>query len=814
EQSLENFRLAFAIFCEAVSLSRSDYQKLRECLSMVTDIEQIHSIPYELETLQTQLNKQIPTPAIYSKTIPVKPDKQSIRASGSLQKETKMFFMDPTDFIKSILLNKQRDRSHFGMAQLVDEPTELWHGGAWAESVRTCSGQAARYSAEPLPIIPSDFVVYGTSLATSKMGRVLRIYKDMRALSPTRDDFVVVLQECIPANHELMQGVLLDPPPLHNEMFLVDREEHSEIIISHKFVHLHNYRTDYANYRFIIRRIVTVSENKPKTIRSCRLAHPVLAELEIEQYGRDFLVSLSNPSNRQVISVPQMIFIDGFGLYRNVHCSLMGIYAVYSCQRSRDRNVLNNIYPITLGPHGANLSIVLDVIGTFIRRLEKGVDMFLDNPNTPFTIISPTLGFLGDTPQQADNMGCLRHNGTFGCRVCFINKAQYHNLGFDVELHGRYHYEMKNLRAIASTLSGTAKHNFLKGKGLSDDVDQPPVHLLAPALDSIRSAPTDPPHAEVQGIGRMMQTLLIVYILEKPMQLPYSEALCGIVHPPGWPKIQSAIRHRLQWDLSEQSRAVLLTAVVLRVWLTDDKLRLDFAHTIVNAKKEKLRDFRAAHQGTKFGASELVMQIFHEMAVCYGLATSPTLSTDDSKRLRQLIVECRKTFTDLVDIIVKAKSSKKNKGRQNSRAGSIAGRSRASSTASRISATSAHQRVLKAKQLSMWANRSNVHIGLHYEMFRKHYATLFNLFVLPFEAKHREFKGMVQHTNTKNTLLQLLQKEMRKKGLGFLFQSVPGRYDSRLYQQLQDLSVTCPRLLKSLLQSGSDFEKASGEETD
>ena len=71
-----------------------------------------------------------------------------------------LYFFDPLPLFTTILsslifLNKM----HIGMAEYIDEPSELWHSRSWSASIRSCSGDFAHYP-NGEPIFPSDIVLY------------------------------------------------------------------------------------------------------------------------------------------------------------------------------------------------------------------------------------------------------------------------------------------------------------------------------------------------------------------------------------------------------------------------------------------------------------------------------------------------------------------------------------------------------------------------------------------------------------------------------------------------------------------------------
>jgi hypothetical protein len=201
--------------------------------------------------------------------------------------------------------------------------------------------------------------------------------------------------------------------------------------------------SSYKQHPFYVRRILNMRE---MNIRSFRLSHPVRAELELDTYGRESLEAEFSDSNT-VLCLAHIIFIDGFGFYRNMYKSLTGVYLIPSNLSLKERTRLVNVFPITLGPHGSNLENVLACLEPTMKALERGLPMRLNVGNgsiKELRVCSLALEFMGDTPQQNENAGFLRSNAVFGCRACFIPSQQYNNLDFDIVTQGRYHYEVCN----------------------------------------------------------------------------------------------------------------------------------------------------------------------------------------------------------------------------------------------------------------------------------------------------------------------------------------------------------------------------------
>lgn len=85
---------------------------------------------------------------------------------------------------RTALLNKDYNLLYFGLAHLVDEPSELWYSGTWVANISICSGIFAKYSTDKNePIIPLDFVIYSFN-NMPQIDRVKWIYNDEYKNSP------------------------------------------------------------------------------------------------------------------------------------------------------------------------------------------------------------------------------------------------------------------------------------------------------------------------------------------------------------------------------------------------------------------------------------------------------------------------------------------------------------------------------------------------------------------------------------------------------------------------------------------------------
>lgn len=146
---------------------------------------------------------------------------------------------------------------------------------------------------------------------------------------------------------------------------------------------------------FFVRRVLNISQNQ---VRPLWQTHPICGELEVKAFGRAALVNTfcRRQDNIKVMSVPLQMFADGFGLYRNMYRSLMGVYLVNASLTRRERDRRANLLPLTLGPHRSSMTDVVSVIGPALYDLEQGALLRINGQET--FVCAFTLSFLGDMP--------------------------------------------------------------------------------------------------------------------------------------------------------------------------------------------------------------------------------------------------------------------------------------------------------------------------------------------------------------------------------------------------------------------------------
>ncbi|KAH8744115.1 hypothetical protein F5882DRAFT_313248, partial [Hyaloscypha sp. PMI_1271] len=73
-----------------------------------------------------------------------------------------------------------------------------------------------------------------------------------------------------------------------------------------------------------------------------------------------------------------LIFINGFGVYRNSYRTLIGIYIILARLSTKERSRRANIFLITLRPHGLNFDEVIKALA-LLRPLDKGINTTINS---------------------------------------------------------------------------------------------------------------------------------------------------------------------------------------------------------------------------------------------------------------------------------------------------------------------------------------------------------------------------------------------------------------------------------------------------
>lgn len=739
------FHLALGLWFEKSGCTRTEYARLREVLQLQKasadeEGEELQSLPRKLDSLKRQVRRHIPLLKLLRKALPViiekqpsLPQRQKGLARQRIERLSWQYWYDPVDLIRTILsATRIRDKMFFGMAQYVDEPLELWHSRAWGSSIRTTSGEVCR-TCKGQVIIPGDLVRIRTT-STWRVGRVIFIGHDHRRQAPSPGAIIITLQAVAEQRRlpSILHHLNLDHSSNY-EMFLVEDillELPLDAIDRHLNVYLDRDNDDeimFPDDRYFIRRVVNVQLS---TCRPLRQLRPTRGELEVAHLGRKHVEAfLSKPH----ISLPYLLFIDDFGVHRNMYRALKAFYLIPACLPYEERRKLANVFTLTLGPHGAKIDDIVEAFRKPVEQLDHGMELEINGEDEAVWAFSMTL--LGDMPQQADNGGFLRHTAKRGCRTCYCANTDRANLEFDIIAQGRYHWDTVMRREEAQHLATAAeKRRFTEETGIR--MESPAVAKLAPALDLIQSRAYDAPHSEWRGLGRILQGFLMTSILSKRGATAYFKAFQHFPFPPGWKRIQSPAFYIWSWSLSEAGRATLLTPLILRSQSTIGWYRLPFLQAV---EKQV--------QGTGLTPMNIIIRCFACVAQSNTLVGSQRYT--DPAILHELVLEGRKLYQQLISCAVPVEGFHRDEGigaddtdddtvlhemlpdasdedlpQRNPRA-------KTKVTDKRV------RKGNKFKKFKKLLNLPNVHAGLHLAEDASEYATVMNSNVLAGELKHK-----------------------------------------------------------------------------
>lgn len=187
DEPVDDFHLAIMLFITAADLSTSQYEALVEVLALATT-ENIQTLPKSIRTLKDRCRKSFPLLDIKARPVDV-----SLNVTPPKTENPRWaYYFNSADYCRLWLSNpKLNPLIYKGLGQIVDVPTELWHGDAWMESVRSTSGKFARIqeigpsgAREAVVLLLSDCVRFIDSSEIIALGRVKAVGIDNRSVRP------------------------------------------------------------------------------------------------------------------------------------------------------------------------------------------------------------------------------------------------------------------------------------------------------------------------------------------------------------------------------------------------------------------------------------------------------------------------------------------------------------------------------------------------------------------------------------------------------------------------------------------------------
>ena len=291
----EDVMFFMGIWADMSGISQDHYRMLAEGLNTLFGAD----LPLTLVTVK-RYRRHLPLAQIKCKQIDLDTTQLSTdRATAGNRPTTGYLYYFDREQIIDILLHNARQYMYFGPAVLSDVISEPWHGTHWSESICCASGTFPFYGDQVNDaIFPSDVVLVSELTGAQVSYMIMGIWKDCR-------------------------GQLTTPPQDAPWCLSVAQIDTNTGIVSD--------RRKYIPPSSVIRRL----QSRPS---STQQRHPIQAEKEVAYFGRERLQRefVHRPRGRRVLSVPTFDFVDGFGLYRNMYRSLLGVYMLAACLRLYD----------------------------------------------------------------------------------------------------------------------------------------------------------------------------------------------------------------------------------------------------------------------------------------------------------------------------------------------------------------------------------------------------------------------------------------------------------------------------------------------
>jgi hypothetical protein len=427
---------------------------MREYLNFTQSLNpggEVIDYPLKLDTLQRLVRSSLPLLRLLRKSVPVTLSKQpslpmkqkrNMQAATIIHRASWLYWFDPIDLARSILsATKLLENAHFGMAEWVDEPVEFWHSRSWASSSIATSGQHV-YATDGSTLIPGDIVRIIETEGYTKC-RIVSVGRDLRTSCPEPGEVSLLVQGI--TNRGGIPDVILQKLGYTSprELWIMrDTEFHIpptqvlcvlEVLLKRDVDETHDDWADLED-RFFIKSFITGEDIYP-----IRRLQPTRGELEVDFFGRDNLERFVWSEEQPTISLSFILFIDDFGIHRNMYRAAKAFYLIPACLSFVERQKIANVFTLTLGPHGADPQDVINAFKNSMVLLAKGITMDINGQAT--LVRGFTHVIVGDLPQQADNSGFLRYNANLGCRSCFVHKSNRGDYQFDCVTSGRYHWD-------------------------------------------------------------------------------------------------------------------------------------------------------------------------------------------------------------------------------------------------------------------------------------------------------------------------------------------------------------------------------------
>jgi hypothetical protein len=701
---------------------------------------------------------------------------------------------------------------HFGLGYLPSDTAgrrEFYQGDAWLGSVRTTSGEFAYLNGEPL--LPSDCVSYtpvdtgrrvflqvfgigyfghpddGIPQDTKQLGILARrllppwdlpVPWDWKRDVSRYNDIVEdsdhpshLNAPFEPADTMLPELVLMEDDRL---VFPLQQLERKEWVFFLDYPSVDGLQQSLlpTNPTHCVRHIA-YSCDGPK-IRSVCQRHRIPAELELLDMGRQHILDTFVGQGR--ISLPFTLFLDAFGLHRNVYHQLQGLYIQPANLDVAARFTMQNCFVLMLGPFGGNDSDIAGCLQDETVLLGRGVrtniissDGSVQN-NAVLTVFP--LCMSGDMPQQNHNVGVMSPAANYNCRYCFTGDRG--NLALDTRAEGRYQTAHSYLRDQLELIPGKKTKAQLFSRCGINEAEGPIFAQCFPCLDIFNGYPSDPFHCELR-LAKYFQEVLIGSLLSEEGKAAYGAVWNQIDVPYGWLVIsmkvehytnvyrgrpQNPVGHKGSMQFSENGRLALLNPFALMM-LFGYHEGTDGQHTdyLIRGRAEAIQQAYDIDNGSPLDA---ILQTAFAMAQVIHLTIKPELSSEEYAAFPGVIKNERRLL----------------------------------------------QCFFRAAGKETRAEVPNIHVSMHYMQDLLNYGTLYNHSTMIGEQKHKVHKAHAPHTNSNDRVLQLLKAVNLSQTMRFM---LDGNFpNNTIALLLNEIVSQCPVLRNKFIGSTTFTEPKPG----
>ena len=389
-----------------------------------------------------------------------------------------------------------------------------------------------------------------------------------------------------------------------------------------------------------------------------------------------------------------------------------------------------------------------------MKALDQGIQMVLDTDNDVSElhfVCAPPLAITGDTPQQQLNSGYIGVSGTYGCRLCQVSKNQRSNLDFDIIGTSRAHRELvRQQRRAAAMPPGAARERYCTANGLAQDpVGPPALSEITPALDLVTTQPADAAHSELQGMAKMVYSLLAEAILTSAGLTKYCRVLIQVPFPVGWGRLQSPM-HIKSYTLQEHARWLVIGSLALRLTLRDGDIKSRLVPSLVRSFKNvvdreniRVASSNLAENDSYFGSRSpsvphLIMTTMAALTQCSVVLMAPGRIGEG--RFPESLMTLIKRSHLYFQLLCNAASRTSSSARWTATPAAQRALSEVSGVIPSVEEAGGNEQeatTLRAIKYEQWSARPNVHFGLHYPAVLEEYGFPSLMSVLAGEAKHR-----------------------------------------------------------------------------